>query len=155
MIKIIAIMIILTIVNAACHPHKAQTAIILPKQGIVGTVLQLTGNRMPAKNAKPILPRGISAEVYVYQKTNITQTERFGGGATYSAIHTRQITSITTDSAGKFMVLLPVGSYSLFIKKQNRYYANSFDANNNINVVVVDRDKLTNVTLMDTEGATF
>ena len=155
MAKMITIMMILSIVNAACHPHKVQIAVTLPKQGIVGTVLQLTGNRMPAKNAKPSKPKAISTTVYVYEKTNISQTTRLGSGATYTAIHTHQVASVITDSLGKFMFLLPVGSYSLFIQKQNGYYANSFDANNNINVVVVEKDKLTAVTITDSEGATF
>ena len=146
---------IISIVNTACHPQKVQMAVMLPEQGIVGTVLQLIGNRMPAKTVRPSKPKAISATVYIYEKTNASQTTRLGSGATYTAIHTHQIASIVTDSLGKFRVLLPVGSYSLFIQKQNGYYANSFDANNNINVVVVEKDKLTEVTIMDSEGATF
>lgn len=155
MAKMIVIIMIVFLLNAACHPHKAQMAVILPKQGIVGTVLQLSGNRMPAKNARPNKPKAISTTVYVYEKTNVSQTERLGSGATYTAIYTHQVASVATDSLGTFMFLLPVGSYSLFIKKQNGYYANSFDVHNNINVVVVEKDKLTAVTITDSEGATF
>ena len=155
MAKITTIMMIVATLNAACFQHKAQKTNLVPKQGIIGYVLKISGNRMPTVGVRPSVPKGIMATVCVFQKTNISQTERLGSTPNYSAIHTQLIATAQTDSAGKFMVFLPIGTYSVFIKKQNGYYANRFDENNNINVVVVDKNKLTEATLIDTEGATF
>ena len=148
-------MMIVATLNAACYQQRTQTTNSVPKQGIVGYVLQISGNRMPTKGVRPVLPKGIQATVCVFQKTNTDQIERLGSAPLYSAIHTQQIATVQTDSMGKFTVLLPVGTYSVFIKKPNGYYANRFDENNNINLVMVDKKKLTEVTIMDMEGATF
>ena len=155
MVKTILMMMMVALLNAACSVQKAQTTNLVAKQGIIGYVLQISGNRMPSKGVRPIVPKGIMATICVYEKTNTDQIERSGSAPLYSAIHTKQIATVTTDSTGKFTVLLPVGTYSVFIKKPNGYYANRFDEKNNINVVIVDKKKLTEVTIMDMEGATF
>ncbi len=121
----------------------------MKKQGITGVVTEVSGNQMPMKNA----PRsyagspGILTTVFVYQPTNISQVNRIETSPVYTAIHTKLVASIETDSTGKFAISLPPGSYSLFVKQGKGYYANLFDTNNNISLFTVKEGKLTEVKL--------
>jgi len=116
-------------------------------QGINGTITASSGNQMPMKDAPPRVPRGTRATVLVYEPTNLSQVSRSGSSPVYTAINTRLVASVDTDSAGAFAVSLPVGSYSLFIKQGKQFYANLFDANNNIALFTVEERKLTKANL--------
>lgn len=110
---------------------------------------------MPMKGGPPVVPKGISTTVLIYEPTNITQVRRMGTAATYTAIATKQVASVETDSTGKFTIALPAGSYSVFIKQGNQFYANLFDTNNNIALFTVEEGKLTTVNLSVSFGASF
>jgi hypothetical protein len=63
----------------------------------------------------------------------------------YTAINTKLIKQVNSDTKGEFKVKLPPGQYSLFIKKDDRFYANLFDEKNNIAPVTVAKGKFTEV----------
>ncbi len=132
---------------------KAQSPVI--KQGITGNVYQVTGNQMPGPGVPRKQPTGLQATVYIYEVTNISKTTRSGNAPLYSAIHTKLVTAVTTDSTGAFGVELAAGSYSLFVKQKELYYANSFDSNNDINVVKVEDGKRTSIKIMVSSAAYF
>ncbi len=110
---------------------------------------------MPMKGADPIVPKGIVATVLIYEPTNVNQVRRMGTSATYTAIVTKQVASVDTDSTGKFTIALPAGSYSVFVKQGSLFYANLFDTNNNIALFTVEEGKLTTVNLSVSSGASF
>jgi hypothetical protein len=83
----------------------------------------------------------------VYEPTNINQVSRIGTSPVYTAISTKQVASVETDSTGAFTVDLPPGSYSLFVKQGKQFYSNLFDVNNNIAVFTVEEGKLTKADL--------
>ena len=115
-------------------------------QGIEGTVFGKGGNLMPAPNRKPSVPKnGIRATIYIYELTNISQVDRTGQSPYYPAIHTRLIQQADTDDKGHFKVLLPAGSYSIFTKKGDLFYASRRDEKNNIAPVEVLPGKMTKV----------
>lgn len=132
---------------------KAHSAVIT--QGITGRVTELTGNRMPMKDAEPVVPKPVMTTVYIYEPTHISQVTRTGTEPVYTAIATRLVASVETDSTGHFTVSLPVGSYSLFVKQGDRYYANLFDNNNNIALFTVEEGKLTHANLSVSNRASF
>ncbi|MCA6451160.1 MAG: carboxypeptidase regulatory-like domain-containing protein [Chitinophagaceae bacterium] len=132
---------------------KVPSAVIT--QGISGRVTELTGNRMPMKDAEPDLPKPILTTVFIYEPTHISQVTRTGTEPVYTAIATRLVASVDTDSTGHFTISLPVGSYSLFVKQGGRFYANLFDNNNNIALFTVEEGKLTQVTLSVSSRASF
>lgn len=124
-------------------------------QGITGYVKKITGNQMPSPDIKRPSPKGMKATVYVYEITNISQVAQEGSSPFYSAIHTKLIDTVSSDSSGHFLIGLPEGSYSLFIKVKGKFYANSFDGANNISVALVKKKKLTEIDLLMSDGAVY
>ncbi|MDB5209844.1 MAG: carboxypeptidase regulatory-like protein [Sediminibacterium sp.] len=116
-------------------------------QGITGTITEATGNQMPMKDGPPPFARGILTTVLVYEPTNISQVSRAGTSPLYTAISTKQVASVDTDSTGAFKIELPAGSYSLFIRQGKQFYANLYDAKNNIALFTVEEGKLTRADL--------
>ena len=123
--------------------------------GIQGKVTEVTGNQMPMMGAPKAQPKGIKASVFIYEKTNINQVIQIDSSPIYTTINTKQVAFVETDSSGAFIFALPVGSYSLFIKQGNQFYANLFDSNNNIALFTVEEGKLTQVTLQINNRATY
>lgn len=115
------------------------------KSGIKGHVYLVTGNQMPSPGKPPSKPRGTQTDLYIYALTNISQVTRVENTAFYSQISTPLIATVKTDAEGAFAVKLPPGSYSLFVKKGDNYYANLFDGDNNIYPVVVVNGLMTEV----------
>lgn len=115
-------------------------------QGIEGTVFSVGGNRMPAPNRKPAVPKeGVRATICIYELTNISQVDRVGDAPYYQSIHTRMIRQVDTDDKGRFKVLLPVGTYSIFTKKGDLFYASRRDEKNNLAPAEVLSGKMTKV----------
>ncbi|TAF94132.1 MAG: carboxypeptidase regulatory-like domain-containing protein [Cytophagia bacterium] len=115
-------------------------------QGITGVVLWKAGNFMPAPDAPKRTNKAtpVVREVYIYELTTETQTEKDEAGF-YQKINTRFIKKVKTGLSGRFWVRLPVGNYSLFVKEEKGLYANSFDDANNIFPVQVQRKKWSKV----------
>jgi hypothetical protein len=115
------------------------------KTGIEGFIFRISGNHMPSPNVKPTPPKGIKANLYIYELTSLSAVTRVGESAFYSSIHTRLVENVTSDSTGYFFVALPSGEYSLFTKKDALFYANNFDGDNHIAPVKVLAGKVTQV----------
>ncbi len=147
---------ILILINSACkspaNAHKnIMPGIVVDEknpsqpvlQGVTGTVAQLVGNQMPKVGRTPPQPKAFPTTVFFYEPTNIAQVTALNQSALYSSINTQLITSVKTDSTGAFTQSLPVGTYSVFVKVGNYYFANLLDTQNNIALVRVEKDKLT------------
>ena len=138
----------------ACAPG---TAAQLPnaKQGISGFVYLESGNQMPMKGAEPQKAKGLSTTIYIYEATNLRQVSRVGVSPFYTAIYTKPVTTVLSDSTGAFTVGLAAGVYSLFVKLGGRFYANAFDTNNNIATVTVEKGKLAHARITVNSSATY
>ena len=123
--------------------------------GVEGTVLKVSGNQMPSPDRPPSKPAGLRATVCIYELTNMSQVVREGQSPSYTAINTKLIKTVESNSKGKFRVRLPPGKYSLFIKTDKGYYSNGFDGQNNINPVEVIKKKLSKIELRFDQGATY
>lgn len=145
-------LILLTIL--ACSSVKKTNSSVMP-QGFTGRITEVAGNQMPMKGGPPVVPKGIATTVLIYEPTHISQVSRMGTSATYTAISTKLVASVDTDSTGNFTIALPVGDYSVFIKQGDRFYANLFDTNNNIALFSVEEGKLTQVNLTVSSEASF
>jgi len=117
-------------------------------QGVKGLVTALTGNQMPRIGAPPSVPQAYPTTVFFYEPTNITRTQQWNQGPLFNNIYTKLIATVDTDSTGAFIAKLPVGTYSVFVQVGQQFYANSFDIRNNINLVTVDQDKLTEMNIV-------
>ena len=115
------------------------------KQGIEGYAYRITGNQMPSPDLKPKPPKGIKTTLYIFELTDLSQVTRQGQSSFYSSVRTKLIKKVETATDGRFRVQLPPGRYSLFTKKDELFYANWFDGNNNIAPAEVLPKKMTRV----------
>lgn len=144
-----------TVAGFACSPVKNSQSQTI-NQGITGRITEVTGNQMPTKDLQPGSRKGVLTTVYIYEPTNVSQVTPVNGSpAEYTAIRTKQVASVTTDSTGQFTVALPTGAYSVFISYKNRFYANLFDSQNNIALFKVEENKLTTANLTISASARF
>ncbi len=139
-------LMLFTAVFAACSSTK-HTNISMIKQGITCYVYEVRGNQMPMIGEEPPKPKPMQAEVLVYEKTNISQTVKDATAGFYTSIATKQMATAKTDSIGKFSIALPVGTYSLFVKIGDKFYANLFNQYNDINTVTVDASIVAETTI--------
>jgi hypothetical protein len=154
MFKILFSLSVIIVIIIACSSTKhAKNAMI--KQGLSGCIYEVTGNQMPMKGEDLAKPRGISIEIFIYEATNITQVQKVGTSSFYNDINTKLITSVTSDSTGKFSVALPVGNYSIFIKIGKQFFANRFNERNDINLYSVKEDEITEATVTVNYAATY
>jgi hypothetical protein len=135
------------------------TQVVLPSAGmraqntgIEGKVYQLSGNRMPAPPRHPgdTIRRspegpGVKGTVCVFELTNDSQVSRQGTSPWCDAVHTRLIRQVDTDDKGNFEIPLPPGTYSVFTKRGNLFYASRRDEQNNIAPVKVLPGKMTRI----------
>ncbi|GGB14259.1 carboxypeptidase regulatory-like domain-containing protein [Puia dinghuensis] len=114
-------------------------------QGIEGVARRPAGNHMPSPRYHPGLPAGVKATICVFGLTNDTQVIKAGAVGLYRSIQTRLIRQTDTDDSGRFRILLPPGTYSVFTRKGNLFYATRRDEKNNIAPVEVLPGKMTRV----------
>lgn len=128
------------------------------QSGIEGKVLLRSGNRMPSKppgrrsdstSAAGRPPGasgpGVASTVCVFELTNESQVVRQGTSPYCQAVHTRLIRQADTDDKGNFSILLSPGTYSVFTKKGDLFYATRRDEKNNIAPVEVTPGRMTRV----------
>jgi len=113
--------------------------------GITGTVYVLSGNQMPAPNRKKSPGRGIRATVCIFRLTSESQVVQVDP-THYRTILTPLVRQVETDEKGRFQVHLPPGTYSVFTKKGQLFYASRRDEKNHIAPVEVLPGKMTQVT---------
>ncbi len=139
---------------SACSSQKKSSGNNV-KQGIAGYVKEATGNQMPSPDREPSTPKGLKTTVFIYEITNIKQVRRIGTSPFYQSLYSKFIKSVETDSKGYFITDMPTGNYSLFVKVDGNYYANSFDSNNNISLVSVQPNHLSEVNITVSSRATY
>jgi len=122
-------------------------------QGISGVIVEFSGNQMKGEEVPK--PKGIKADILVYEKTNINQTLRDAATGLFTNITTKKKGSTTSDSTGKFSIALPVGIYSIFIKIENGLYANLFNQFNDIHTVSVDSGAIATTTIRINHKAVY
>ena len=144
MLKKITIPVLLLLIMTTLNSH---TFIFCKRQGISGHVYLVKGNQMPSPDIKPTLPPPLQTTVYIYELTNTSQVQQASDPAFYTTINTRLVKEVRTNKKGHFKARLNPGQYSLFIKKDNLYYANIYDIKNNIAPVTVEKKKFTEVTI--------
>ena len=140
---------------ASSHAGSPET---VPSQrsGIEGRLYLVTGNRMPSPPRRPVDTTqhsstlrhsasgpGVKGTICVYELTNDSQVTRRGTSPWCDAVHTRLIRQVETDDKGNFTIPLPPGTYSVFVKSANLFYASRRDEKNNIAPVEVLPGKMT------------
>jgi hypothetical protein len=130
---------------AVCLVLPTYPASSCQQQGLEGVARRVTGNRMPSPKYHPGPSAGTHATICVFALTNQNQVTNAGAAGLYSAVHTNLIRQADTDDSGRFRILLPPGTYSVFTKKGQLFYATRRDEKNNIAPVEVLPGKITRV----------
>ncbi len=128
------------------------------QQGIQGTVFELVGNQMPSptnSGQKKNMGNPYPTTVFFYEPTNINQIIRTDQAPLYNIINTKLISTVKTDSTGAFIAALPVGTYSVFVQVDKLFFANNFDIRNNISLVTVEANKLTEIKIIVNNSASY
>jgi hypothetical protein len=115
------------------------------RQGIQGHIYRIKGNQMPSPDIKPAPPPPLQTTLYIYELTPRSQVQPTGHASFYSAIRTKLVKTVQSDKKGFFKVRLQPGQYSLFIKKDNLFYANLSDEKDNIAPVTVTAGNFTTI----------
>jgi len=150
---LLSFFIISVAISGCAGSHTSSNAAI--KQGISGNVYIEKGNHMPSPD-KPIdPPKGLKTQVFIHEITSVSQLRSTETPGLYTLIPTPLVASAYTDSTGYFSISLEPGSYSVFVKYQEGYYANWFNEKNQVAPVVVVADSVTKVNLKVTIGATY
>lgn len=143
--------LVVGVISMSCHTQKWSDI----TTGVSGYVSQTTGNQMPDPNEPVSTPPALEATVYVYELTPVSRTERIGSSAVFLKVNTRLIDSVASDKKGYYQLALPAGVYSLFVKRDNGYFANSFDGENNVNPITVEDGKVTRLDVVVNNKATY
>jgi hypothetical protein len=80
------------------------------KEGISGQVTYAEGNMMPGPGQKAA-PKGIQRTVFIYETATGADAE--GTAPLFSAVRTRLVAKVTSDTAGNYSVKLKPGRYSV------------------------------------------
>ncbi len=139
---------------ACSSAKKTQTSEI--QQGISGLITELKGDQMPKVGLPPAIPKPVSTTLYVYEPTHISQVKALETGSPlFTAINRKLVASVLSDSLGRYSVPLSPGTYSVFVKKGDYFFANIFDTQNNIQLVTVDSGKVTPMNILINSGASY
>lgn len=124
-------------------------------QGVSGVVTRLQGNQMPmvGRSTSRTAPNPISTQVWIF-------SGRIPGRGTHWSVseaqkHPHLVTRVQSDDQGKFFVSLPPGEYTLFAQYDEMLYLNSFLGDGSYQSVQVSEGQITEMRLVNTEGAVF
>lgn len=124
-------------------------------QGIQGEVWWLEGDFMPRIGESPPGQRTpVRREVIVYRVVKIEELKE-QIGPVFSAIPQEKVASVVSGVDGKFEIMLPEGTYSVFTKEPEGYFANSFDGEGRINPVTVEKGEVINIIIEINYQATY
>jgi hypothetical protein len=125
------------------------------KTGIRGKVHFLKGNQMPGPGRTSGQGQAVVRLVGIFERTTLDQVVQAENGGFYKKVKTRLIRKVWTDKNGCFIQALPPGKYSLFVKENGMWYANSFGGEGEIFEVVVSEGTLSQVDFRISYAATF
>lgn len=120
----------------------------MPEQGLAGKVRWLEGNLMPTISENPDetpQKKGepVQRELHIYELT--TMDEATAEGTFFQDLQTELVKTVETNEEGEFVVALPAGRYSVFVKEEQGLFANSFDGEGHINPVKVKEGEVTEI----------
>jgi hypothetical protein len=126
-------------------------------QGVWGNIWFWEGNHMPStdENTSTGTITPVERVIYIYEATTTADVTAAQDASFYSKIDTALITTTSSDSDGFYEATLPPGSYSIFIKENDLFYANSFTGNGEINLVTIEQDSVQKYQIDITYQAAF
>lgn len=125
------------------------------RQGIAGEVWWLEGDFMPRIGENPAgQRRPVQRTVVIYPVLQLNDLEG-QSGPLFTEVPAEQVAVVQSDENGKFEVQLPTGTYSVFTREPEGYFANSFDGEGRVNAVVVKTGEITRLVIDINYRATY
>jgi len=125
------------------------------KTGIVGRVEVWEGNFMPMVDPER---RNNQIKPGAGRRVRVHEPLKMNGGlaeAMRAEVPTPVIAEVMADSAGRFSVAVPPGTYSIFVEENGGWYANVWNELGIQGAVTVEEGKLTEILIKITTKATF
>ncbi|MFC3880372.1 carboxypeptidase regulatory-like domain-containing protein [Algoriphagus namhaensis] len=127
-------------------------------QGVKGQVTWLEGNQMPKvteQAEQSVNPKGtpVKRVILIYPLTKLQDSKMENG--LFQSLATEPITQVETDDNGAFSIELAPGSYSIFTKENEGIFANSFDADGNIQPITIKNGEWQVLDIVINYRATF
>jgi hypothetical protein len=124
---------------------------------LCGKVTELKGNHMPDPDAPQTTHEtagtGVQRMVYFFAPAS-TGTGATGTGF-FKKVDAIFIKKVKTDTQGNYCIRLPKGSYSVFTKEAEGFYANKTDGEGILNPVLITTAKPANFDLVISHQASF
>ncbi|MFH1010380.1 MAG: carboxypeptidase-like regulatory domain-containing protein [bacterium] len=125
------------------------------EQGVAGKVEIWEGNFMPMVGGSPsgkITPAP-GRRVRIHEPFNSREFGKFD--ALQDTIPMPLVAETRTDSSGEFFMSLPVGTYSIFVEEDGKWYFNGWDGEGFQGLVRVDSSTVTQQNIRITIRAVF
>ena len=104
----------------------------------------------------PINPSGtitnVVREIFIHK---VTTTNESGSGPFFANIPTDLVATVSSDATGFYEVEVVPGTYSVFIKEDASFYANSLDGQGQIQPVEVTANTVSELQIDITHKASF
>lgn len=125
------------------------------RQGVSGSVTRLQGNQIPGidRSNRATPPSPVSTQVWIF-------SGRIPGKGSHWSVSEAEkqpnlVSRVRSDEQGKFFVSLPPGEYTLLAQYGDNLYLNSFLGDGSYQSVRVSEGNVTEIRLVNTEGAVF
>ena len=119
-------------------------------QGLTGTVVWVEGNQMPPAST---VGKPVQRTILIYEPTSLDDTE--GQAPLFTKVNSNLIAKVVSNGSGKFKIGLPAGKYSVFVEEKDKYYANSFDSQNYIQLIDIQDNKWSEINISINYSASF
>lgn len=130
-------------------PRNSQNVTI--EQGLWGDIWFWSGNFMPVGRGEICQVR---RKILIYELTTNEEADKVGYTSFYTAIHSKLITTVESNSHGFFQIELEPDTYSIFIEEDNKYYTFFYNSQG-ISPVTIESEKVSEVRLDITYEASF
>jgi hypothetical protein len=124
---------------------------------LCGKVTELRGNYMPdpdaPQKAQQTTGTGVQREVYFFAPASSGEGQTESG--CFKKVNAIFIKKVKTDVQGNYCIRLPKGSYSVFTKEAEGFFANKSDADGILNPVQINTNMPANYNLVISNKATF
>jgi len=135
-------------VSQSCDPKSNENRVTI-SQGVSGTVCFWEGDFMPHSDSGRIIDlisnifsesegtiKPVAREIYISRVITVRDATDSHAvqtrGEFLSFIPAKIVATTSSDKKGFYQLELPPGSYTIFVKENNAFYANRFDAERRI-----------------------
>lgn len=99
-----------------------------------------------------IAPTPVIREIFIHKATTTTES---GSGPFFASIPTDLVATVSSDATGFYEVEVVPGTYSVFVREDASFYANSFDDQGRIQPVEVTANTVSELQIDITHKASF